>query len=907
MLQETALHSLKTLLPKGQVFTDRASLLTYEVDAGLDRGLPDGVVFPRTVEDIVRIIRWSSEHRVPLIARGAGTGLSGGAVADRGGIIVEFSHMEHILDVDAYGRSAVVEPCVINLALDERVKAHGLYFPPDPASQRASTIGGNVAENSGGPHCFKYGVTTNYVTGLDVVLADGRSIRVGGRALDYPEYDLCGLITGSEGMLALIASISLRLVRNPPGVKTLLAIFDSVEQAGTAVSAVIAAGLVPATMELMDQQIIRLVEPFAHAGLPLDAGAILIIEVDGYPESLNVQMDEIVHLVQTNGGYGMHVARNEEERAKIWLARKSIAGTTRHYTVDITVPRSRLAEMLAEVNRICDRLQVHVANLAHAGDGNLHPLLFIPKQLDAEQWKQIYAAGWEMVKYCVSIDGSLTGEHGVGIEKRQHMSLMHTPAELLALWDIKQVFDPEQVLNPGKLFPLPTQLGTEPFVGYTSTAPATMEDDMPEVGEVWMPETAAEAACGLVALAKAGRRVRIAGNMIGSGMVEVGVMGGESAAFNGSMALGGLTKKVTTFRSNGGGRKGDIFLGTDHLRGVKTYAPDDLYITVGAGTLLSEVQSFLAKDRKQVPLVAPWPAATVGGLVAANINAPLRMRYGSMRDLVLCATVVLADERIIRLGRPLVKNVAGFDLTKIFVGSHGSLGLLTDVTLKLIVQPRARRTLLIPVEDMRYGLIWARQIVPLALVASAIVLCRGYAREGMPTSPYLLAYTAEGIVGDVQAELGQVRQALRTAEAPEPVEIDTFSGTDLWAEMLSTTAGTALQARIGVAPKDLPAYMQDQSAVLNTGPFIADIASGCLYTIKPGEDANVANAWLEALRKPALMSQGYAVVMDMPTALEGKIECWGYQPESIDIMRKLKARWDPDGVLYAGLFSESSL
>src|SRR5579884_1987411 len=676
MLQETALHSLKTLLPKGQIFTDRASLLTYEVDAGLDRGLPDGVVFPRTVEEIVRIIRWSSEHRVPLIARGAGTGLSGGAVAERGGIIVEFSHMDHILDVDAYGRSAVVEPALINLRLDERVKAHGLYFPPDPASQRASTIGGNVAENSGGPHCFKYGVTTNYVTGLDVVLADGRSVRVGGRALDYPEYDLCGLITGSEGMLALIASISLRLVRNPPAVKTLLAIFDSVEQAGIAVSAVIAAGLVPATMELMDQQIIRLVEPFAHAGLPLDAGAILIIEVDGYPESLDVQMDEIVHLVQTHGGYGIRVARNEEERAKIWLARKSIAGTARHYTVDITVPRSRLAEMLAEVNRICDRLQVHVANLAHAGDGNLHPVLFVPQQMDAEQWKQIYAAGWEMVKYCVSIDGSLTGEHGVGIEKRQHMSLMHTPAELLALWDIKQVFDPEQILNPGKLFPLPTQQGAEPFAGYASPAPVATEDDMPEVGEVWMPETAAEAARGLAALAKAGKHVHIAGNMIGSGIVEVGVIGGESAAFNGTMALSGLTKPattkpVTTFRSDGGGYDDDIFLSTDRLRGIRMYAPDDLYITVGAGTLLSEVQNFLAKDRKQVPLASPWPGATVGGLVAANINAPLRMRYGSMRDLVLCATVVLADERIIRLGRPLVKNVAGFDLTKLFVGSHG--------------------------------------------------------------------------------------------------------------------------------------------------------------------------------------------------------------------------------------------
>ena len=267
-LPEDKLRSLQTLLPRGQVFTDRASLISYEVDAGMDRGVPEGVVFPRSAEEVARVVRWAAEYAIPLIARGAGTGLSGGAVAERGGIIVEFSRMQRILDIDERGRVAVVEPAVINLVLDEQVKTKGLYFPPDPASQRASTIGGNVAENSGGPHCFKYGVTSNYVIGLDVVLADGRLVRVGGRALDYPEYDLCGLLTGSEGMLALITAITVRLVRNPPAVKTLLAVFDSVEQAGKGVSAIIAAGLVPATMEMMDQKIIQIVEPFAHAGLP---------------------------------------------------------------------------------------------------------------------------------------------------------------------------------------------------------------------------------------------------------------------------------------------------------------------------------------------------------------------------------------------------------------------------------------------------------------------------------------------------------------------------------------------------------------------------------------------------------------------------------------------------------------
>ncbi|MBE3566082.1 MAG: FAD-binding protein [Thermogemmatispora sp.] len=326
MLEERALAALTTLLSPDQVFTDATALIAYEGDGGLDRGRPEAVVFPRNTEEVVRLVRWANEYGVPLIARGAGTGLSGGAVADRGGVLVAFSQMQAILEVDPLGRRALVQPAVINLALDEQVKTCDLYFPPDPSSQRVSTLGGNVAENSGGPHCFKYGVMTNYLTSLEVVLADGRRQLLGGPACDYPLSDLCGLLCGSEGTLALITTIGVRLVRRPPSVQTLLATFDSVEQAGQAVSAIIAAGLIPATMEMMDQQIIQMIEPFAHAGLPLEAGAALIVEVDGYPASLSGQMEEISRLLLAYGGRDPRLARDEEERARIWLARKSAAG-----------------------------------------------------------------------------------------------------------------------------------------------------------------------------------------------------------------------------------------------------------------------------------------------------------------------------------------------------------------------------------------------------------------------------------------------------------------------------------------------------------------------------------------------------------------------------------------------------
>ena len=875
MLKENVLSSLKSILPKGQVFMDRASLVAYEADAGVDKGLPDAVVFPRTAEEVARVVSWASEYRVPIVARGAGTGLSGGAVADRGGIIIEFSHMDRLLDIDVHGRSALVEPALINLRLDEQAKTYGLYFPPDPASQRASTLGGNVAENSGGPHCFKYGVTTNYVIGMEVVLASGQRIRVGGRALDYPEYDLCGLITGSEGMLGLITSITVRLLRMPPGVKTLLAIFDSVEQAGDAVSAVIATGFVPATMEMMDQQIISMVEPFAHAGLPLDAGAILIIDIDGYPASIDEQMNEIATILQEQHGYGLHIASNEEERARIWLARKSAGGAIArlvpaYYSMDITVPRSRLAEILTEVNTICERYTIRVGHLLHAGDGNLHPMLLIPEPENQELMQRIHSVAGEIIQCSVKMGGSLTGEHGVGIEKREHMSLMHKPAELMAMWDVKQVFDANNILNPGKLFPPPMHNDIGPFAGYSKDYALNKQprELSMQVGETFAPMTAEEAAQGLLELAKAGQPIRIQGS--------------EHAKMNGA-------------------KSAPTVLSTHNLRGVKAYAPDDLYITVGAGTPLAEMQEFVAKDRRQIALASPWPEMTIGGLVASNMNAPLRMRYGSIRDLVLSTTVVLTNGNIIRTGRPIVKNVAGYDLTKVFVGSHGTLGLIVDITLKLMALPRTRRTLLIPTDDLRHGLTWGRRLLPLALNASAIIISKGYSSEAV-RSNYLLAYTAEGMPKDVQAELDQVRQELREAGAPEPVEVEAPTGTDIWTEMLSKTAHKTLQVRIGTPNKELTRHIQDQAVSLNAGSFCADISSGLIYASKEGEEFAEASAWLEALRKAALATGGYAVVIDLPTSLHSRIDRWGYQPEGLDLMRALKDRWDSQSILNPGTF-----
>lgn len=858
MAKSPSLLSLREWFEKGQVITDPAELLVYERDATLERGLPDAVVFLRTVADVIRAVRWAAENGVPVVARGAGTGLSGGAVAEYGGIILEFSQMGKVLELDRVGRSVVVEPGVVNLTLDGLVKAAGLYYPPDPASGRAATLGGNVAENAGGPHCFKYGVTSNYLTGLEIVLADGRAVMLGGRAYDYPEYDLLSLVTGSEGTLAVITKILARLVRNPPGLKTMTAAFNSVEEAGEAVSAVIAAGLVPATMEMMDQNIMRAVEDYVHVGLPVHAGAMLIMEVDGYAAGLDPQMEEVRQILAGRGGLYLRVAQDSAERDKLWYGRKSAAGAMArlapaYLLVDGTVPRSRLAETLRYVDRILTRENLRVGYVFHAGDGNLHPFVLMYPS-DTAQVKRVFDAAFEVMQGVVEREGSITGEHGVGIEKREYMLLMYSGAELSAMWDVKEVFDPKGCLNPGKIFP--RKMPPVGRVPPASTVPA---------GE-FAPASAKDAAAGLAALSAARQPVRI-------------------------------TNREPLQQT---GQRPTVRLATHNLAGVHTYAPDDLYITVGSGTTLAAVQEYLAREGRQVALASPWPETTVGALVATNLNAPLRLRYGAIRDQLLCTTVALADGRLIRAGRVVVKNVAGYDLPKIMVGSYGTLGLMTDITLKLMPLPRARASLFVPVSTLERGLELATRLLPVALVASGLVLARGVNSPGVPASAYLLVYSAEGMPEDVEAELGQARQALSGDGAQAHLQVVAPTATGLWAHLFGDAAAGSVLIRAGVAPKDLARYALAQQDTLESSAFLVDVPSGLVYIAMPlGERDEVARRLYE-LRRPAYALGGYAVVVDAPG--DQQLDRWGYPSPSRALQQALKAKWDPAGILGQGMF-----
>jgi len=837
------LGSLGRVLQARQIITQPDELLTYEMDASLEHGSPDAVILPLTSEDVVEIVKWAGERGIPLVARGAGTGISGGAVAERGGMVIEFSRMDRVLELDETERRAVVQPGVINLALDELARSKGLYFPPDPASGRACTLGGNIAENAGGPHCFKYGVTTNYVMGLEVVLADGRRLRLGGRALDYPEYDLIGVLTGNEGTLAIITEATVRLIGDPPSAKTMMAAFGLVEEAGEAVSAVIARGLMPAAMELMDQKMMRIVEDYAHPGLPVEAAAALIVEVDGWRESLSPQMDEIAATLRAYHPCDVRVAETAEERDQLWHGRKSVAGAiTRlapaYLPVDVTVPRSKLASTLKAIDQICEAVNLPVGYVLHAGDGNLHPDIMIQDPTDQALMLRVFDAAGQILELCVAQGGSITGEHGVGIEKRNFMPLMFSRDELSAMQDIKEIFDPKGLLNPGKIFP-------ETGIGGQRSAAS--------------PQPLQEA-------------------------VEV-----MRACFTSS--------PPRNIRIRGGGTKSrllptaDVYLSTQNLRGIYAYEPNDLYVTIGAGTRLVELQEELARDRMWVPLASPWPESTVGGIVASNFNGPLRMRnaYGSIRDQVLAATVVLPDGRVIRAGRPLVKNVAGYDLVKLFVGSFGTLGLITDVTFKITALPRARTTVIVPVEDLQQGLTWGARLLRISLVASALLLCGGCDVPGI-SAPHALVYTVEGLLEDVRTEIREVYRVLQAEGAVAMTLPDSpLSGSELWCRWLREAAPSETVLRIGVTLRNLPGLLP------NSTSFVADLASGLLY-------ARGSPRAMEELGQMARSSGGYAVTLGAPTAPEDRSALWDYRPDALDLMCALKTRWDPQGLCNPGAF-----
>jgi glycolate dehydrogenase FAD-linked subunit len=457
MLPASAQSAINELLgPRGYLHLPE-DLALYEYDGGVDRARPDLVAFPQSTEEVASIVRIARENKIPIVGRGAGTGLSGGAIPRAGGIIISFARMNRILSIDLDNERAVLQPGVVNLEITQAVESQGYFYAPDPSSQKACTIGGNVAENAGGPHTLAYGVTTNHVLELEAVLPDGSIINTGGASPDSAGYDLTGLLTGSEGTMALVTSITVRLMRKPEVVKTILAIYDRVDDCADTVAEITARAITPAAIEMLDGVMLRMVEEATHAGYPMDAAAVLLIELEGLREAVEEQANEIESACVLCRAREVRLARSAAERELLWKGRKNAFGAVgrvspSYYVQDGVVPRTKIAPTLRHIKQVSEKYGLTISNIFHAGDGNMHPIiLFNPHH--AGEFERAKAAGDDILRFCVAEGGSITGEHGVGMEKMELIGEQFSDDSLQMIQRFKNLFDPDCRLNPGKMLP----------------------------------------------------------------------------------------------------------------------------------------------------------------------------------------------------------------------------------------------------------------------------------------------------------------------------------------------------------------------------------------------------------------------------------------------------------------------
>jgi len=685
------IDNLAAIVGREHVLSKPDELLVYECD-GLPqhKHCPRAVVFPSSTDETSAIMRELARANVPFTPRGAGTGLSGGALALNSGVVVEMARMRKILRIDTENRIAVVQPGVVNLHVSRAVAPFGLYYVPDPSSQPSCTIGGNIAESAGGIHCLKYGTTTDHVLGCRVVLAGGDVVDL---EIDMPGYDLLGTFIGSEGTFGIATEATLKLAQSPPAVRTLLAEFMEVNDASQAVSAIIAAGVMPAALEMMDREIIRAVEASVFAaGLPPDAGAALLIELDGIEAGLDDEAEKVTSICMEYGARSCRYARDESERKKLWAARKGAFGAIGRISPDsmiqdAVVPRSRLPQVLAAAYDIASRYQLRIANVFHAGDGNLHPLICFDSRF-ADEVRRVKDAGRELMEVCVAAGGTITGEHGVGLDKRELLPLVFSDADMNAMLSVRAAFDPLGLCNPGKIVPMLRGCGE---------AKAATESQKPK--EEFSPPLRL---CDSFAPLREPYPTKSLAQIVGdanisshNGTITVSPASAEeisevlrlASSEHWSVApVGGMMWCSST---------ANLIVSTRRLNRIIEHEPADLIAIAEAGVTLTDFNARLAENGQWLPLDPPDDGrATLGGVVATGIGGPQQFGYGRPRGSVIGMKVVLADGSMIKAGGRVVKNVAGYDLCKLFTGSYGSLGIITELNFKLRPRPAREATVI---------------------------------------------------------------------------------------------------------------------------------------------------------------------------------------------------------------------
>lgn len=724
---DNLIDNLSAIVGAENVLSKPDELLVYECD-GLPqhKHLPRAVVFPSSTEETAGIMRELARANVPFTPRGAGTGLSGGALALNSGVVIEMARMRKILHIDVENRIAVVQPGVVNLHVSRAVAPYGLYYVPDPSSQPSCTIGGNIAESAGGIHCLKYGTTTDHVLGCRVVLAGGEIVDL---SIDAPGYDLLGTFIGSEGTFGIATEATLKLAQSPPAVRTLLAEFAEVNDASHAVSAIIAAGVMPAALEMMDREIIRAVEASVFAaGLPPDAGAALLIELDGIEAGLDDEAQKVTSICMEYGARNCRYARDEAERKKLWAARKGAFGAIGRITPDsmiqdAVVPRSRLPEVLGAAYDIAARYQLRIANVFHAGDGNLHPLICFDSR-SREEVLRVKEAGRELMEVCVRAGGTITGEHGVGLDKRELLPLVFSDADMNAMLRVRAAFDPLGLCNPGKIVPMLRGCGEAKAVA-SDNGSATQPVRMPVV-------TTPEIEIATQASFDPDHARTLLDQIVGDANISSHnetIIVTPASAEEISEILKLASSERWTVEPAGGmmwlKSTANLIVSTTRLNRIIEHEPADLIAIAQAGVRLTDFNARLAENGQWLPLDPPDDGrATLGGVVATGIGGAQQFGYGRPRGSVIGMKVLLADGSMIKAGGRVVKNVAGYDLCKLFTGSYGSLGIITELNFKLRPRPAREATVIAngAIEDLRKS---ARMILEARLFPVAAELFTG--------------------------------------------------------------------------------------------------------------------------------------------------------------------------------------
>jgi len=955
--RDALVEELREIVGRENVLAEPDELLVYECD-GLPQHKhpPRAVVFPTSTEETSEVLSLLSDENVSFAPRGAGTGLSGGALAIDRGVVIELARMRAILKIDTENRLAVVQTGLVNAHLSRAVVRYGLYYVPDPSSQPSCTIGGNIAENAGGIHCLKYGTTTDHVVGARVVLSDGEIVDLGdGFGGGAAGYDLLGVFVGSEGTFGIATEATVKLLPIPQSVRTLLADFTDVDDASRAVSAIISAGMLPAALEMMDNAIIRAVEESVFkAGLPIDAQAVLLVELDGLEAGIDDDVEEAEAILTKHGARSVRRATDETERKKLWAARKGAFGAVGRLSPDImiqdaVVPRSRLPEVLAETYRIGAQYKLQLANVFHAGDGNLHPLICFDLRR-GDDLERVRQAGREIMETCVRAGGSITGEHGVGLDKSSYLPLIFSDDDMAAMLQVRAAFDPSGLCNPGKIIPLPrgcgearavaTQRVTEPGAVATGSLRATASHL--QRGEtsrnstnlsLSVPRDRAAQKQALIATrmneARIAREIsRIVGDQnarrlsdptTANRSLEVAPRSGEEVSqvmrLASSEHLSVIPAGTATWIDAGNVLSGsDLIVTTRRMTRVINHEPADLVATAEAGVTLSEFQKHLAQAGQWLPIDPPDDArATLGGVVATGLGGAHSVGFGWPRSFVIGMRVVLGDGRAIKAGGKVVKNVAGYDLCKLFTGSYGTLGLITELTFKLRPRPAESRTVVASgtlASLMTAGRKVASGLSPVAVELISSRLAR-YLEIANDESALMMRF-----VGSARSVVAQTAQALKLLrdDGNRCATLDEES--QPWSKLSAVPLQSSddLSWRVALRPTDLASFLPDVAALeadetSHVGlRWHAGLGDGRLRAIAraPVYHREAVRA-LERLRHKAETLGGSLVIENAPLEIKSELDSWGSFGSATELMKRVKAQLDPQNLLSPGRFDRGDL